>query len=33
MAIEEEGVPRYCDITKFLEIGAYPDDAKRENVI
>ena len=31
MAIEEEGVPWYYDIMKFLELGAYPDDVdKRE---
>ena len=31
MAIEEEGVPWYYDITKFLEWGVYPDSAnKRE---
>ena len=31
MAIEEEGVPWYYDIMKFLELGAYPGDVdKRE---
>ena len=31
MAIEEEGVPWYCDIMKFLELGVYLDSAdKRE---
>ena len=32
MAIEEEGVPWYYDITKFLELGVYPDSVdKREH--
>ena len=31
MAIEEEGVPWYCDMMKFLEMRVYPDGAdKRE---
>ena len=31
MTIEEEEVPWYYDIMKFLELGAYPDDSdKRE---
>ena len=31
LAIEEEGVPRYYDIIKFLELGVYLDGAdKRE---
>ena len=31
LAIEEEGVPWYYDIMKFLELGVYPDAAnKRE---
>ena len=31
MAIEEEGVPWYYDIMKFLELGVYLDGAdKRE---
>ena len=31
MAIEDEGVPWYCDIMKFLELGVYLDGAdKRE---
>ena len=31
MAIEEEGVPWYYDIMKFLESGVYPNGAdKRE---
>ena len=29
MAIEEEGVPWYYDIMKFLELGAYPDGANK----
>ena len=32
LAIEEEGVPWYYDILKFLELGVYPDDTnKREH--
>ena len=32
MAIEEDGVPWYYDIMKFLELGIYPDGAnKREH--
>ena len=30
MAIEEEGVPWYYDITKFLELGVYPDSADKK---
>ena len=31
MTIKEKEVPRYYDIIKFLELGAYPDGAnKRE---
>ena len=31
LVIEEEGVPWYYDIMKFLELGVYPDGAdKRE---
>ena len=31
LVIEEEGVPWYCDIMKFLELGVYPYGAnKRE---
>ena len=29
MAIEEEGVPWYYDIMKFLKLGAYPDGANK----
>ena len=29
MTIEEEEVPWYYDIVKFLKLGAYPDDAKK----
>ena len=29
MAIEEETVPWYCDIMKFLELGIYPDGASK----
>ena len=31
LVIEEEGIPWYYDIMKFLELGVYPDGAdKRE---
>ena len=29
LIIEEEEVPWYHDITKFLELGAYPDGAEK----
>jgi len=30
MAVEEEGVPWYYDIMKFLKLGAYPDGANKK---
>ena len=30
LAIEEEGVPWYYEIMKFLELGIYPDGANKE---
>ena len=29
LVIEEEGIPWYYDIMKFLELGAYPDSANK----
>ena len=29
LVIEEEGVPWYYDIMKFLELGVYPDGADK----
>ena len=29
LAIEDEGVPWYYDIMKFLKLGAYPDGANK----
>jgi len=30
LAIEEDGVPWYYDIMKFLELGIYPNRASKE---
>ena len=30
LVIEEEGVPWYYDIMKFLELGVYPDGAYKK---
>ena len=29
LVIEEEGIPWYYDIMKFLELGVYPDGADK----